>query len=195
MKHAFRWATKNRPSKFILKIDDDSFARVVDLAIWLEKFVDYEYAYVGNIFARTVKLKGKWADPKFKAVTELDWYPPYADGACGYVVSGPLAKFLMRRFHQLVCYANEDATLGWWINRISVNRVLPVQYVDVKYSVFTLPDASRCHYPSQMVIGHNMGPLSLERCYNFTVSALERVDHVKMTNPWERFGNVKIFGQ
>ena len=64
LKHALSWAS-DRPSKFILKCDDDSFALVKKAAYWLDQNAKLPYWYMGNIQERRVTRIGPGLDQFF----------------------------------------------------------------------------------------------------------------------------------
>ena len=75
--------------------------------------------------------KGKWADNKF--FTSSGYYPKYANGASGYILSTDLAKYIADNKDDLYPYANEDASLGIWLDRSPINKAGELNYFNVGF--------------------------------------------------------------
>ena len=108
-----------------------------------------------------VETKGKWADLNFYKDTGLKNYPKYANGASGYVITRPLVAGIVEKFDELKCYANEDASLGYWLHSLGLGRV---QYINTKNRVFSWMGFNECNRTMHLVIGHKMTPMKLYEC-------------------------------
>ena len=107
--HSFMWISKNIDSKFVMKVDDDSFVRLGVLVKDLEKKRKYGRIYWG--FFRgdaNVKSRGPWAEPNWVL---CDKYLPYADGG-GYVLSQELVHHISMQSEMLQLYNSEDVSVG-----------------------------------------------------------------------------------
>ena len=116
---------------------------------------------------------GKWADVKFRNKTGLRFYPRYANGASGYVISDTIARLITHKFNYLECYSNEDASLGWWIFNLLGPR--KTHYLDVRGKQFSWGGYPQCNHTDHLVIGHNMSPGGLGKCYEVMKESLEEL--------------------
>jgi len=121
------YVDKNMSSKFVLKTDDDSFARLDLLIQELKLFGHHSGSrtsedqdrclYWGYFDGRAkVKKRGKWKEEH--AYLLCDNYLPYALGG-GYVISKRCVDYLVSNQQYLVGYSNEDVTFGTWLASIS----------------------------------------------------------------------------
>ena len=121
LKFTLKWAIENRPSRYILKVDDDCLARVVDLARWLHLKNFPRNSYIGNHAARQVLTHGIWADEVYlnESLSKLSevktftiyrgsnsyqravFYPKYAAGAAGYILTREISQILVHHFENL----------------------------------------------------------------------------------------------
>ena len=106
---SFAWIAQNIDSKFVLKVDDDSFVRLGDLVLDLMKKEKYGRIYWG--FFRgdaNVKTNGPWKEPNWIL---CDKYLPYANGG-GYVLSYDLVQYISKQQNMLQLYNSEDVSVG-----------------------------------------------------------------------------------
>ena len=119
--HAYSWIERNLQPRYVLKMDDDSFARV-DLIVDELKtgpLSDVERLYWGFFDGRARPFKkGKWSE---KTWNLCDLYLPYALGG-GYVVSGNLVTYVARNAADLRLFFNEDVAMGTWMAPLDVFR-------------------------------------------------------------------------
>lgn len=108
--YALTWMNENIEYSFLLKVDDDTFAR---LDIILQE-LNTKYFGLHNLYwgfhrgdAR-VKYAGRWAELKWKL---CDRYLPYALGG-GYILSMKLVEFIANTSSMLELYNSEDVSLG-----------------------------------------------------------------------------------
>ena len=178
-KYGIKWAHQMKNSSHILKIDDDSIARVSDLSNWLLAFAqDYKFFYLGNQAARPVTTDGKWADREFLNATGLKLYPKYANGASGYTISRAIAEVLVENFDDLESFANEDASLGYWIEKYIGHR--KVHYTDVRNRLFTTSGYNECSNARHLVVGHKLTPVGLRRCWNHMMIAIAKYQNSEL---------------
>jgi len=122
--------SKNFPSLYLLKCDDDSFVRLDKIFAELEtrerevsgKLSSEKRAcwYWGYFDGRApIQEKGKWKEKN--AYLLCDNYLPYALGG-GYVISKQCTDFIRNNRHILKPYMNEDVTIGTWLSAISTQR-------------------------------------------------------------------------
>lgn len=119
--HSLAWVEKNVATKFVLKVDDDSFVRLDALVKELqEKYVNDTRLYWGFFDGRaTPKRRGKWNEDNWFM---CDRYLPYALGG-GYVIGADLAYFVGKNVQYLQCYNSEDVSLGAWLAPVMATRV------------------------------------------------------------------------
>jgi len=98
---------------YILKGDDDTWFQMDQLAKELEH-KPRKLFYWGNMYTNNPRFKDPadtWYEPNYYS----DYYPTYATGGTGYVLSVDLAKWIARNKDDLVVFTgNEDAMVGTW---------------------------------------------------------------------------------
>lgn len=112
----FKWCSVHHSdSRFVMKIDDDTFPVIDDIVPLLQQR-DAKYVYMGALMdGGPVQHEGKWAeDPN---IFPDEFYPTYAAGS-GYIFSLPLAAELTKAVAQreVRLLANEDTTVGVWVH-------------------------------------------------------------------------------
>ncbi|XP_046853307.1 beta-1,3-galactosyltransferase 6-like [Xenia sp. Carnegie-2017] len=124
--YALTWMNENIEYSFLLKVDDDTFAR---LDIILQE-LNTKYFGLHNLYwgfhrgdAR-VKYAGRWAELKWKL---CDRYLPYALGG-GYILSMKLVQFIANTSSMLELYNSEDVSLGAWLSPLKLTRVHDVRF-------------------------------------------------------------------
>lgn len=97
--HSFVKLSKQWSFKFLLKCDDDSFARVPNIIHELQTKYNYSTTLYWGFFdgSANVKKKGRWRETNWIL---CDRYLPYALGG-GYVLSQRLVQFIADN-HQLL---------------------------------------------------------------------------------------------
>lgn len=114
----FKWIAKNTDTAYVLKVDDDSLARIDLIADHLSekpKGPLYWGFFSGNA---PVFRKGKWADEEWFL---CDRYLPYARGG-GYVLSADLVRFAASNADILRAYKSEDVSVGVWLAPLKITR-------------------------------------------------------------------------
>ncbi|KAM4704512.1 beta-1,3-galactosyltransferase 6 isoform 2-T2 [Rhinophrynus dorsalis] len=113
------WLDRHVDYKFVLKADDDTFARL-DVLMEELKAKEPRRLYWGFFSGRgRVKSGGKW---KESAWVLCDYYLPYALGG-GYVLSWDLVRYLSLSREFLAQWQSEDVSLGAWLAPLDVKRV------------------------------------------------------------------------
>ena len=102
---------------------------------------------------------GKWAERIYKGSDGL--YPPYANGAGGYVISKDIARYVTENSKKLYSYSNEDAALGIWLSRAPFERN---EFNAENIQMISL-GVDNCHNKTHLVIGHHIRPELIEWCY------------------------------
>ncbi|XP_018408580.1 PREDICTED: beta-1,3-galactosyltransferase 6 [Nanorana parkeri] len=122
------WLDRHIDYKFVLKADDDTFAR---LDVLLEELRGKEprRLYWGFFSGRgRVKGAGKWKESSWVL---CDYYLPYALGG-GYVLSWDLVHYLRIGKDYLAQWQSEDVSLGTWLAPVDVKRVHDTRF-DTEY--------------------------------------------------------------
>lgn len=114
------WIDNSVQYQYLLKADDDTFARVDDIVIELQSLAIKERLYWGFFDGRaSVHRKGKWVEKNWVL---CDHYLPYALGG-GYVLSADMTHFIASNKDYLKLYTSEDVSLGAWLAPVDVRRV------------------------------------------------------------------------
>ncbi|XP_063292268.1 beta-1,3-galactosyltransferase 6 [Pelobates fuscus] len=117
--HMYVWLDRHVDYKFVLKADDDTFARL-DVLLEELKAKEPRRLYWGFFSGRgRVKAAGKWKESTWLL---CDYYLPYALGG-GYVLSWDLVRFLSLTKDFLAHWQSEDVSLGAWLAPLDVKRV------------------------------------------------------------------------
>ncbi|KAL4658558.1 beta-1,3-galactosyltransferase 6 [Arapaima gigas] len=117
--HMYTWLDQNVHFSFVLKADDDTFARL-DLIKEELKAKEPRRLYWGFFSGRgRVKTAGKWKESTW---TLCDYYLPYALGG-GYVLSTDLVHYVHISASYLKVWQSEDVSLGAWLAPVDVHRI------------------------------------------------------------------------
>ena len=146
---SLQWLHANMDFKFVLKADDDTYARLDVIEGELRERGEAEDLYWGFFDGRAnVKRHGKWAEP---AWVLCDTYLPYARGG-GYVLGAGLVRYIARSAEYLKIYKSEDVSLGAWLAAVNVNRVHDPRF-DTEYK------SRGCH--NDYIVTHKQDRASL----------------------------------
>ena len=160
------------PAQWILKVDDDTYARVDRLQQDLLPLLNPTTPMVVGRVVRhhTVPRTGQWAEDLSDFNRTV--YPPWPQGSCGYLVSRPVAEHVAQRYEQLRLYQGEDTGLGIWLDEASSSSLLDVRWVHSPFFVNHgncllglrgSSNSSNNNVP--LVVGHKISPNLMERCY------------------------------
>jgi Galactosyltransferase len=146
---AYRWTILNVPNvRWIVKADDDSFVRPYNLDRYLEKYNPNVPMLIGKIMPHSPTAKrGKWFEHEWKA----DFYPYWAMGSAGHVVSHSVAQYVSENSGSLHRYQGEDVSLGIWLHQWKQK----VTYIQAS-SMITNEGTVVCGTPRYMMIGHDL---------------------------------------
>lgn len=121
--HMFTWLDRHAHFRYVLKADDDTFARLDLLVAELRARGDppgAERLYWGFFSGRgRVKGAGRWRESGWEL---CDYYLPYALGG-GYVISADLVRYVRLNAALLKMWQSEDVSLGAWLAPLDVRRV------------------------------------------------------------------------
>ncbi|XP_004999736.1 beta-1,3-galactosyltransferase 6 [Cavia porcellus] len=116
------WLDEHVAFDFVLKADDDTFARLDALLdeLHAREPAQRRRLYWGFFSGRgRVKPAGRWREAAWQL---CDYYLPYALGG-GYVLSADLVRYLHRSREYLREWHSEDVSLGAWLAPVDVQRV------------------------------------------------------------------------
>lgn len=172
LQFALKWIVRNCPAaQWILKVDDDMYARVASVErILVPLFNPVTPTVVGRILRhQAVQKSGKWAELSYPH----PFYPPWPQGSCGYLISQAAAQFVTDGNHSLM-YQGEDTSLGIWL---AGAQNPSVHWIDSPFFV----NNGDCQLPLRsasttatslvssnvpLVIGHRITPELMQRCYD-----------------------------
>ncbi|UYV82000.1 B3GALT6 [Cordylochernes scorpioides] len=125
---SLRWLQRNINFKFLLKADDDTFARLDLIYSRLLNQPPRKF-YWGYFDGRArVHRKGKWAEKEWNL---CDHYLPHALGG-GYVLSSDLVDYVANNAALLKAYRSEDVSLGAWLAPLDIERRHDIDF-DTEY--------------------------------------------------------------
>uniref|UniRef100_A0A7N0T3S4 Galectin domain-containing protein n=1 Tax=Kalanchoe fedtschenkoi TaxID=63787 RepID=A0A7N0T3S4_KALFE len=166
-----KFGIQNVTASYIMKCDDDTFARVDTVLKEIEgiSLNDSKSLYMGNLNLLHRPLRsGKWA------VSFEEWpesvYPPYANGP-GYIISSDIAKFIASQHanRTLRLFKMEDVSMGMWVEQFNITK--PVQYSHSwKFCQYgCMEDYYTAHYqsPRQMICLWDKLARGRAQCCNF----------------------------
>ena len=167
LKLGYMWILENTDAKYVLKMDDDSFARVDSVQHWLQNRENppKNEIIAGGFNTGGPVRSGKWAETKYKP----DKYPPWPSGA-GHIVSRPVIEYLHQNADTWVSYQGEDTSLGIWME-----KVRPQMDVKRTPSEHFITHSGDCHNKNKFVIGHSISLQKMRECYK----TLDEYEHVK----------------
>jgi hypothetical protein len=155
---AYHWTMNNFPNiNWIVKVDDDSFVRPPSLDRYLDKYNPTVPMLIGKIIPRSrAARKGKWAEHEWKP----EFYPYWAIGSAGYIVSKAVAQYVVENSGSLHRYQGEDVSLGIWLY-LWEQRVTYIQ----AWSMITNDGIDVCGIPRYMIIGHDLTLDEMYHCF------------------------------
>ena len=125
-KLGIKWVVENTDAKWIFKVDDDVYTDIRGVQNYLKQ-IDHTKPYLIGRFSFFNNGKGhsgvrvmtkkryrdeRWIDNKY----DKRYYPQYANGASGYIISRPIAEYITQNSDILETYVLEDASVGIWID-------------------------------------------------------------------------------
>ena len=109
------WINNNVNTKFVMKVDDDSFVRIDMLVRDLNRRNIFDRLYWGYFRGNAnIKRTGSWSERNWFL---SDHYLPYALGG-GYIISFDLVNYISKIPEMLQLYNSEDASLGNYISML-----------------------------------------------------------------------------
>lgn len=122
------WFSRERPARFLAKVDDDTFPHLNLLLPRLHDLTS-ENVYMGLLFkCAPVSRTGRWAE---KSEYTGSMYPWYMQGPAYFLDLSLVEKIVAMQNRTFV--TNEDAMVGLWISQLNLTGV-PVEYVPLASS-------------------------------------------------------------
>lgn len=154
--YGMKWVVQNlHQVNWIVKADDDQVVRLNLLRFFvLRKFNPNHPSVIGGIIVNSKPHKnGKWAEDPFYT---MEYYPPWAFGSAGYIVSRQVAEYVGRN-DNLHYYQGEDTGLGIWLAESS----LQTTWIDT-------PEVNKDKICDDrfFIIGHGMSVSEIKKCYD-----------------------------
>lgn len=168
LKLTYMWLVEHTEAKYVLKMDDDSFARVDSVQHWLANRANpAKYEIIAGKFNTGKPIRsGKWAETKYKP----NKYPPWPSGS-GHIVSRPVIEYLYHNADTWVSYQGEDTSIGIWME-----KVRPQMNLVRTSSKHFITHSGDCHNKNKFVIGHKISIQKLRECYN----TMDEYDHLSV---------------
>lgn len=166
LKLAFQWVVHSplmpESVRWLLKVDDDTVARVATLErALLRHHQPTVPTVIGNIIThRQVPTAGKWAERRYPH----HYYPDFPNGASGYVVTVPIAKYIAA-LQNPVYYQGEDTSIGIWLDEASSATSSPSMQVTWIRSPYFVNNG-KCMDRRYLVIGHQILPDRMRACFS-----------------------------
>lgn len=170
LKLGFSWVADYTSAKWVVKVDDDSMVHVPRLYNLLQNYNSSQMTVMGWIRRGLgVPRAGKNAEPAYPKGR----YPPFANGAEGYVVSRGVAESVVK--HDGFEYRGEDVSLGIWLDEMNISvsmlNMFPKHFALLK----GLPmGTATCNNTEAVLIGHKMSPSDIEECFRMLQSVGNR---------------------
>jgi hypothetical protein len=159
-------------TKWVLKVDDDMFARVLTLEQVLLNKLNADVPFVvGKIVAHSkVSRVGKWAEYNYLE----EYYPYWPKGSHGHVLSRPVFEYVAN-MSNVTYYQGEDTSLGIWLSE----SPLPVTWVHSMY----FQNNGQCEEEGWIVIGHQLSVSHMRDCFSKLDEWLDH-DNSRQRNYW-----------
>lgn len=159
--------------KWVLKLDDDFYARLEMLENFLEEqdkannrssggpsfqtLNSSEPTVIGKIMRTQIAhVTGKWKEvPQWP---ERAIYPPFPVGSSGHIVSRPVVDYIARHKDFLFDYQGEDVSVGIWLNtsKMAVNFV---------HDAIHMKNDGNCTDSNAWVVGHRVTSQQMRICH------------------------------
>jgi len=163
IKYAYHWVSEHLEDvEWVMKVDDDTVVRVDTLRnAFLRNFNSRVPMVIGQIIERSaVARQGKWADFKY----DRAWYPYWAQGSCGYVVSRPVVDYIAQMDpSSIVYYQGEDTSVGIWLDEAPEEK-LGNQHVTWVQSAYFRNDG-KCEEHAWLSMGHEISAEHMRACH------------------------------
>eukprot|EP00934_Nitzschia_sp_Nitz4_P004311 Nitzschia sp. Nitz4//scaffold63_size106090//16519//18168//NITZ4_004380-RA/size106090-processed-gene-0.118-mRNA-1//1//CDS//3329555945//4301//frame0 len=164
---AFHWALSELPSsiQWFVKADDDTFVRPSALHQYLQKYNAHVPMWIGKIVPHSmVSRTGKWAQSV--ETYPGDYYPMWAQGSAGYVLSRPAVSYIDQNSASLHRYQGEDVSVGIWLDQAYHAGKLPsMTYIQAAPHIVTNKGTRWCGTPSVVLLGHDLSVEEMSYCF------------------------------
>jgi hypothetical protein len=170
--YSYQWTLQHLPHvDWMVKIDDDMFARVSSLEDYLEKYNPHHPLVIGQIIDRSpVNRDGKWAERHYSPL----FYPWWPQGSAGHVLSRAIAIYIATHDAELFRYQGEDVSLGIWLQEATdvYHHLDHVTYIQASPTLISNKGPTSCANRKTLMVGHDFGVEELQRCWAMADEAI-----------------------
>ena len=177
VKEGIKWVMTRGNPEWLMKIDEDSMARIARLENYLESLKtqqtkENDLFYIGSMISNSKVVRNpssKWYEWLYKIREwEKAHYPTYANGCCGYILSNKLVRYIADNADVLVDYHNEDSAVGIWLDQSKFrNRI---KYIDDAENWLVEQNPGKIcdhvNFEQFLVFGHHLKYKDIKRCYS-----------------------------
>jgi len=172
LKEAYLWIVNDMPTaKWIVKTDDDMYARVDKIGAYLQTIDASKYVVLGHIRSTSrPQKKGKWAELDYNKTL----YPSFPQGSFGHAVSRPVAEYIAGTKDTLFDYQGEDVSIGIWLDE-SPHKAAVQWLESSQFARTNIPgkkEVRSCYDDDFVIIGHEISPDVMKLCYESDKRAL-----------------------
>jgi Galactosyltransferase len=163
--YSYQWTLQNLPDvDWMIKIDDDMFARVTSLEEYLDKYNPNHPMVIGQVIDRSpVNREGKWAERHYPPL----FYPWWPQGSAGHVISRAIAIYVATHDAELFRYQGEDVSLGIWLQEATdvYHHLDHVTYIQASPTLISNKGPTSCANRKTLMVGHDFSVDGLQRCW------------------------------
>jgi hypothetical protein len=163
--YSYQWTLQHLPDvDWMVKIDDDMFARVTSLEEYLDKYNPNHHMVIGQVIDRSpVNRDGKWAERHYPPL----FYPWWPQGSAGHVVSRAIAIYVATHDAELFRYQGEDVSLGIWLQEATdvYHHLDHVTYIQASPSLISNKGPTSCANRKTLMVGHDFSVEGLQHCW------------------------------
>lgn len=163
---AYNWALQQLPNsvQWLVKADDDTYVRIDSLQQYIRKYNPSIPMWIGKIVPHSkVSRQGKWAETDHYAA---DYYPYWAQGSAGHVLSRVAAVYIVDNSPSLHRYQGEDVSLGIWLDEGHQSGQLAggMTYIHAKQMI-TNDGIDSCGKSNVIMVGHDLSVDDMYDCF------------------------------
>lgn len=172
------WVTKKFPScRYILKTDDDVYARIPKIIQWLEQAGAPDRLYGGyvGLAQRTVRdPKSKWFLTREQY--EKKYWPPFCHGAFHVLSTDILPQFFNYTKFGRKPFHTDDAYIGVAANDLGIEaRKLPGFNLQ-----FTIKIRTACDLITSLTMGHKINASTMIKYYDFYTKEIKKAKYKRL---------------
>ncbi|XP_031567623.1 beta-1,3-galactosyltransferase 5-like [Actinia tenebrosa] len=175
------WVTTRFPScRYVLKTDDDVYARVPRLLQWLERAGAPNRFYGGYVSVgfKTVRdPKNKWFISKSQY--EKEYWPPFCHGAFHVLSTDILPQFFNYTKFGRKPFHTDDTYLGVVASELGIEaKTLPG--FDLRYHTEYIRPRSACDLITSTTMGHMIDAFTMMKYHNFYTKEMKLGKYIRL---------------